>query len=80
LARAALGPMQEMLARYPLGFVQWLIALDYALAHPREVSIAGDVEAGDTRALLDACATGYRPHQIIRQKWPLSIKDNAQYR
>ena len=28
LAQGALGPMQEMLARYPLGFAQWLIALD----------------------------------------------------
>jgi hypothetical protein len=65
LALAALGPMREMLARYPLGFAQWLAALDYVLAHPREVSIVGDVEAADTRALLDACATGYRPHQII---------------
>jgi uncharacterized protein YyaL (SSP411 family) len=35
------------------------------LAHPREVSIVGDVEAADTQALLDACAAGYRPHQII---------------
>jgi uncharacterized protein YyaL (SSP411 family) len=65
LALAALGPMQEMLARYPLGFAQSLIALAYVLAHPREVSIVGDVEAADTQALLDACATGYRPHQII---------------
>jgi uncharacterized protein YyaL (SSP411 family) len=65
VARAALGPMQEMLARYPLGFAQSLIALDYALAQPREVSIVGDAKAADTRALLDACATGYRPHQII---------------
>jgi uncharacterized protein YyaL (SSP411 family) len=54
-----------MLARYPLGFAQWLIALDHVLAHPREVSIVGNVEAADTQALLDACATGYRPHQII---------------
>jgi uncharacterized protein YyaL (SSP411 family) len=65
LALAALGPMQEMLARYPLGFAQWLIALDYVLVHPREVSIVGGVGAADTLALLDACATGYRPHQII---------------
>jgi uncharacterized protein YyaL (SSP411 family) len=65
LAREMLGPMHEMLARYPLGFAQWLIALDYVLAHPREVSIVGDAQAADTRALLDACATGYRPHQII---------------
>jgi uncharacterized protein YyaL (SSP411 family) len=27
LARGALGPMREMLARYPLGFAQWLTAL-----------------------------------------------------
>jgi uncharacterized protein YyaL (SSP411 family) len=60
-----LGPMQEMLARYPLGFGQWLIAQDYALAQPREVSIVGDAGAADTQALLDACGTGYRPHQII---------------
>jgi hypothetical protein len=35
------------------------------LAHPREVSIVGAAGAADTRALLDACATGYRPHQIM---------------
>jgi uncharacterized protein YyaL (SSP411 family) len=39
--------------------------LDYVLAHPREVSIGGDAEAADAQALLDACATGYRPHQIM---------------
>ena len=65
LARGMLAPMQEMLAHYPLGFSQWLIALDYVLAHPREVSIVGDAKAADTQALLDACATGYRPHQIV---------------
>jgi len=64
LAQAALGPMQHMLARYPLGFAQWLVALDYVLSHPREVAIVGDPDAADTRALLDACMTGYCPHQI----------------
>jgi uncharacterized protein YyaL (SSP411 family) len=65
LARGMLGPMQEMLARYPLGFAQWLIALDYMLVHPREVSIVGAAGAADTQALLDVCATGYRPHQVV---------------
>ncbi|MFB0534796.1 MAG: thioredoxin domain-containing protein [Anaerolineae bacterium] len=65
LAQAALGPMQPLLARYPLGFAQWLIALDYALSHPREIAIVGIPESDDTRALLDVCATGYRPHQIV---------------
>jgi uncharacterized protein YyaL (SSP411 family) len=65
LAQGMLAPMQEMLARYPLGFAQWLIALDYVLAHPWEVSIVGDAGAAGTQALLDVCAAGYRPHQII---------------
>jgi len=65
LAQAALGPLQPMLARYPLGFAQWLIALDYVLSHPREIAIVGDPAAADTRALLDVCVSGYRPHQIV---------------
>ncbi len=65
LAHRSLGPMQPLLAKYPLGFAQWLIALDYALSHPREIAIVGDPEMADTRALLDVCTTGYRPHQIV---------------
>jgi uncharacterized protein YyaL (SSP411 family) len=65
LAQRSLSQVQPLLARYPLGFAQWLIALDYALSHPREIAIVGDPEASDTRALLDVCTTGYRPHQIV---------------
>jgi uncharacterized protein YyaL (SSP411 family) len=65
LTRAALSPMQEMLARHPLGFAQWLIAQDYVLAHPREVAIVGDPDVADAQALLDACTGEYCPHQII---------------
>jgi uncharacterized protein YyaL (SSP411 family) len=65
LARRGLVQVQPLLAQYPLGFGQWLIALGYALAHPREIAIVGDPEAADTRALLDVCNVGYRPHQIV---------------
>jgi uncharacterized protein YyaL (SSP411 family) len=65
LAQRSLGPMQPLLAKYPLGFAQWLIALDYALSHPSEIAIVGAPDAADTRALLDVCTTGYRPHQIV---------------
>jgi uncharacterized protein YyaL (SSP411 family) len=65
LTRAALDLMQEMPAQYLLGFAQWLIALDYALSHPREIAVVGDTGAADTRALLDVCTAGYRPHQIL---------------
>lgn len=65
LARRSLVQMQPLLGRYPLGFGQWLIALDYALAHPHEIAIVGDPEAADIQALLDVCAAGYRPRQIV---------------
>ncbi len=64
LAQRSLSTMQPLLARYPLGFGQWLQALSYALAHPREIAIVGDAPSPDTRALLDVAA-GYRPHQIV---------------
>ena len=65
IAHAALTPMQSLLAKYPTGFAQWLTALDYALSQPREIAIVGDPEAPDTRSLLEICAQGYRPHQIV---------------
>jgi uncharacterized protein YyaL (SSP411 family) len=65
LAQRSLSQMQSLLAQYPLGFAQWLIALNYALSRPREIAIVGHPEAADTRALLDACMAGYRPHQIV---------------
>jgi uncharacterized protein YyaL (SSP411 family) len=65
LAQRSLSQVQPLLTRYPLGFAQWLIALDYALSHPREIAIVGDPEASDTGDLLDVCTTGYRPHQIV---------------
>jgi uncharacterized protein len=65
LARDALSPMQPMLAQVPLGFAQWLIALDHVLSHPREIAIVGDRSAADTRALLEICRGGYRPHQVL---------------
>lgn len=65
LAHRSLVQMQPMLAQYPLGFGQWLIALDYALSHPHEIAIVGDPDATDTRALLNVSAVGYRPHQVL---------------
>ncbi|MBU1661266.1 MAG: thioredoxin domain-containing protein, partial [Chloroflexi bacterium] len=65
LARLSLEPVQPMLSQYPLGFAQWLLALDYALARPREIAIIGEPEAADTRALLEVSTRGYRPHQVV---------------
>lgn len=65
LARETLASMAPALRQYPLGFGQWLVALDYALARSYEIGIVGRPATGDTQRLLAAGASGYRPHQVI---------------
>lgn len=65
LAQRLLAPMQPLLERYPLGFGQSLITLDYILSHPREIALVGEPGREDTGALLEVCTAGYRPHQIL---------------
>jgi uncharacterized protein YyaL (SSP411 family) len=65
IVRRSLHTIGSLLARHPLGFAQWLVALDYALARPREIAIVGDPRSANTLALLEACTGGYRPHQIV---------------
>jgi uncharacterized protein YyaL (SSP411 family) len=64
-AHLMLSQMQPLMAQYPIGFGQWLIALDYALSHPRQIAIIGAPQAADARRLIDACTTGYHPHQMV---------------
>jgi uncharacterized protein YyaL (SSP411 family) len=65
LAEGALRQVQPMMAAYPTAFAQWLSALDFALAAPREVAIIGDLRAADTRSLLDVAGKPYRPNQVL---------------
>jgi len=65
LAEEALAGVQQFLGQYPLGFGQWLVALDYALSRPREIAIVGQPGAPDTQALLEAATGGFRPHQVV---------------
>ncbi len=65
LAHASLRAVQPLLARYPLGFGQWLNALDAALASGVAITIVGDPTAEDSRALLRLAQAGYNPHRLI---------------
>ena len=64
-AENLLGTVQPALAQSPLGFAQWLIALDFALSNPREIAIVGDQRSDEAQALLDVIRSGYRPHQVV---------------
>ena len=65
VARRSLASMSDLLGKHPLGFGQWLVALDDALATPVEVAIIGDPGVEDTRAMLDVVLGRYRPHQLL---------------
>ncbi|MDR7518826.1 MAG: thioredoxin domain-containing protein [Armatimonadota bacterium] len=65
LAEAALRGVQPLLGNYPTAFAQWLCALDFALARPKEIAIIGDPVASETRALLAVVLKPYRPNQVV---------------
>jgi uncharacterized protein YyaL (SSP411 family) len=64
-AENLLGALQPALIQSPLGFAQWLIALDFALSDPKEIAIVGDQRSEEVEALLDVVRSGYRPHQVV---------------
>jgi uncharacterized protein YyaL (SSP411 family) len=64
-AERALGLVAGVLGRYPSGFAQWLVALDFALAEIMEVAIVGDPAEPATQRLLAPVRTGFRPHLVV---------------
>jgi uncharacterized protein YyaL (SSP411 family) len=64
-AHATMALVTRALAQYPSAFAAMLNALDLALATPREVAVVGDLEAPDTRAMLDALDRRWLPNVII---------------
>jgi uncharacterized protein YyaL (SSP411 family) len=69
LARQNLGAVQDYLARAPLGFGQWLVALDYALTQRAniacEIAIVGPPSDRATRQLLGVALAGFGPHRVV---------------
>ncbi len=63
-AEGMLAQMGDNLARYPTGFGQWLIAVDFALASVNEVAILGDRESAQTQAMVDTLWKQYQPHLV----------------
>ena len=63
-AESALRLVAVFADRHPLGFGQWLSALDFAMAEVTEIAIAGAPGDAETRALLAPTEAGYRPNQV----------------
>src|SRR5690349_22324569 len=44
---------------------QWLTALDFYLGPVQEFAVAGDPAAADTRRVLRALRSGFRPNRVV---------------
>ncbi len=64
-AEAALGQVTDVLGRYPSGFAQWLVALDFALADVIEVALVGAPDDPASRRLLSTVRIGFRPSLVV---------------
>ncbi len=69
-AEAALRSLQPVLAQHPTAFAQWLVALAFAVAQPREIALVGDLADPATGALLEAACAGFQPFQVVALKPP----------
>jgi hypothetical protein len=59
----ALRTVQRALTAAPLGFAQWLSALDFLLAQPKEIAMVGS--ASGASDLLKVVYDEYRPNQVV---------------
>jgi hypothetical protein len=64
-AQAMLASMQDLLAQYPTGFGQWLIAFERTIQTTYATAIVGDPNDRETRDLLAVHRSAYRPSHII---------------
>jgi len=69
-AEAALAALQPVLAQHPTAFAQSLVALAFAVSHPREIALVGDPDQAETQALLAVVNGAYRPFQVVALKRP----------
>ncbi|MBK8098489.1 MAG: thioredoxin domain-containing protein [Planctomycetes bacterium] len=61
---AALRAYQQVLAQYPLSACSLVLALQFHLADPREVVIAGEPDDPRTQALLQRAAAAFPDHHV----------------
>jgi hypothetical protein len=64
-SRSILAGMADAQANHPSAFSNYLCALDFLLASPKQIAIVGDPAAGETRSLLREIFTRYLPNKVV---------------
>ncbi len=65
VAARAMEPVAEYMRRYPLGFGNWLCALDFYLADVKEIAVVGPLSDPATQALLREVHRRYLPCSVL---------------
>jgi uncharacterized protein len=66
IAIRSLQLVQSLVTRYPLGFANWLCALDFYLSKSKEIILVGPREFPDTQQLFQVLSNSFLPHaQLI---------------
>jgi uncharacterized protein YyaL (SSP411 family) len=65
IALKALRSVRELMPIHPLGFGNWLCALDFHLSAPREVAIVGASDSPATSELLQALCKMWLPDTVV---------------
>ena len=64
-AVAALSSLREQMTAHPLAFGNWLCSLDFNLAAPKEIAVAGVYDKLETQALLRIIHGRYMPNKVL---------------
>jgi len=64
-ARSVLEQMAAAMSRHPAAFAHLLCALDFYLSKPKQIAIAGDPGARQTRRMLEQVFQRYLPNKVI---------------
>ncbi len=70
IATESLRAMQGRMSRHPLGFGNWLCAMDFHLSSPREVVIVGSREAAANAGLLGVLWNTWLPNKVFAARDP----------
>jgi uncharacterized protein len=70
IAVKSMQAVQEVMVRHPLGFGNWLCALDFHLSPPMEVVIVGPRENPSTASLLRVLHTKWLPNKVVAARDP----------
>jgi hypothetical protein len=64
IAETNLASIQDLAARYPTAFAQWLIALDFASGPVFELVVIGDHTNAQTQSLVNVVWENFRPRMV----------------